>query len=67
LRASIAHIVRAILLAKAMATSIFGFLANMRASLSPGRPPPRPFQWTTETVPTISKRRIAPAISRGLH
>lgn len=32
------------LLASAMATSIFGFLANMRASQEPGRPPLRPFQ-----------------------
>lgn len=53
------QIVRAILLAKAMATSILGFFASMRARHYPGHPSPHPFQKTTDIAPMSRKRWIS--------
>jgi hypothetical protein len=58
-RTSVAQSMRAILLASAIATSMRGFRASIRASHDPGRPPPRPRQWTINIAPTISRRRMS--------
>lgn len=59
-RAISAQAVRAILLASATATSIRGFLANMRANQDPsGAPPRRTAARTTDMAPMMSRRLIS--------
>jgi len=54
-----AQIARAILLASAIATSILGFLACMRASQEPSVIVLRPIQFNRDMAPIISNRRIS--------
>lgn len=58
--------VRAILLAKAIATSILGFRAAMRASHEPSGIDLRPSQFRRDIAPIISSLRISSGIGRGL-
>jgi hypothetical protein len=54
-----AQIARAILLANATATSIFGFLPSMRASHDPAAIDLRPSQLNRDIAPIISNRRMS--------
>lgn len=54
-----AHAVRAIRLASATATSIFGLRASIRASQEPSGAPLRAAHRTTATAPMISNRRMS--------
>src|SRR5690554_7518720 len=54
-----AQIVRAIMLARAMATSILGFRANMSASHEPSGADLRPIQLRRDLAPMISSLRIS--------
>src|SRR6185436_13923672 len=57
--ASMAQTERAILLASAIATSIFGLRASMRCSQLPSGAPFRKVERTTAIAPMISRRRIS--------
>jgi len=54
-----AQTARAILLANAIATSIFGLRSSIRASHEPGRMARRPIQFRRDIAPLISKRRMS--------
>ena len=54
-----AQIARAILLANAIATSIFGYRSSMRPSQDPGGTGFRPIQFSRDIAPINSKRRMS--------
>ena len=54
-----AQIPRAILFASAIATSMRGFLASIRASQDPSAIVLRPIQFSRDIAPMISSRRIS--------
>ena len=54
-----AQILRAILFANAIASSIRGFLVSMRANHDPSVTFLRPIQFNRDIAPMMSKRRIS--------